>query len=338
LSHRVVIVGPGAVGARAARQLLVSDQVEDIVLVGRNVDRTRELARSFDDRVRVSRWRRELLDQADVVVLAQSDPHRRVAEYALERSVGVVSCADTLADVQSLLALDAEAHERGTAVIVGASFAPGLSCVLARHGAAAFDHVIEIHVAKYGTGGPACARRHHNALASDALDWRDGVWRRRRGGSGRELVWFPDPVAGKDCYRSAEVDPVLLQPGFDSVQRITARVAATRRDRITSRLPMLRQPHPEGALGAIRVEVRGLVGTTHETVTYGVIERPAVAAGAVLGVTALRYLAARAHGDVVDRFGAPGVSGLAERCVDTSSFLDELAVRGVRAAVLEQSV
>ena len=40
-------------------------------------------------------------------------------------------------------------------------------------------------------------------------------------------------------------------------ERVTARVAASRRDRLTARLPMLRPPHPEGLIGAVRVEVRG---------------------------------------------------------------------------------
>jgi saccharopine dehydrogenase-like NADP-dependent oxidoreductase len=337
LNARVVVIGAGAVGARAARQLLVSDDIAQLVLVGRNVDKTTELARSFDDRVRVSNWRRELLDQADVVVLAQPEGHRRVAEYALERNVGVVSCADSITEVQELLALDAEAIERNTAVIVGAAFAPGLSCVLAQHASHELDQVTEIHVAKFGTGGPACARRHHRGLATNALDWRDGAWRERRAGSGRELVWFPDPVAGRDCYRAAEPDALLLQPAFGDVARITSRLAATRRDRITAHLPMLRRPHPEGTIGAIRVEVRGIKGDGRETITYGVIERPAVGAGVVLAVATLGYLRERSAGlAMTSGFAMPGVSGLAQRCGDTTDFLAQLSVRGVRAAVLGQ--
>ena len=47
-------------------------------------------------------------------------------------------------------------------------------------------------------------------------------------------------------------------PAFPGVARVTARLSATRRDRITAHLPMLRQPHPEGAECA--VEVRAFVG------------------------------------------------------------------------------
>src|SRR3546814_6619520 len=75
-------------------------------------------------------------------------------------------------------------------------------------------------------------------------------------GSGRELCWFPDPIGAEDCYRAELPDAVLLVPHFPLVDRVTARLSATRRDRITAHLPMLRKPHPEGLVGAVRVEVR----------------------------------------------------------------------------------
>ena len=52
-------------------------------------------------------------------------------------------------------------------------------------------------------------------------------------------------------------DPWLLHRSFDGVERISARMSATRRDRFTARLPMLSPPHREGGIGALRVEARG---------------------------------------------------------------------------------
>jgi hypothetical protein len=181
-------------------------------------------------------------------------------------------------------------------------------------------------VARLGTGGPACARQHHRALAGTALDWRDGGWLQRQGGSGRELCWFPDPVGAADCYRAALPDALLLVQAFPGVERITARLAATRRDRLTARLPMLRKPHPEGAVGAVRVEVRGRRGRRRETRILGAMDRPAVAAGAVAAVVAV----AAARGDLA----TTGAAGLAQ-LVEPVGFLSELARRGVKAAVFE---
>jgi hypothetical protein len=160
-------------------------------------------------------------------------------------------------------------------------------------------------------------------------EWRDGVFVQRRSGSGRELCWFPDPVGGLDCYRAAVADALLLHAAFPAAARVTARVAATRRDRITSRLPMLRPPHAEGQLGAIRVEVRGWRGGVSDTRVLGAIDRPAFAAGTVAAVSA-RWI-------VDGRFRRTGAAGLADLVPDPVPFLSELSDLGVRAAVFEGS-
>jgi hypothetical protein len=86
---------------------------------------------------------------------------------------------------------------------------------------------------------------------------------------------------------------------------------------------MLRPPHPEGILGAVRVEVRGVRDGMRDIEVLGAIDRPAVAAGAVAAVGISHVIAA----------GAPaGVYGLAHSRLDTEGLLTELARRGVKAA------
>ncbi len=331
---RAVLAGIGAVGSRAARQLVSSETVDLLTIVHHDSGGLTRIAEALaaPQRVRVEACPRNVLPPhvlrgADVLVLATPADHRPAAEHALECGAHVVSVCDDPAEVRDLLALDAEARERALSVVVGAAFAPGLSCVLARHAAAGFDSVQELHVARMGTGGPACARRHHGALSEEALDWRDGGWRRRAGGSGRELCWFPDPVGGADCYRGGMPDALLLVPAFPGVNRVTARLAATRRDRISAWLPMLRPPHPEGMLGAVRVEIRGKRGPVFDARVLGALDRPAMAAGTVAAVAALWA----AEG----RLARPGAGGLAELADQPVPFLRELARRGVRAAVFE---
>jgi saccharopine dehydrogenase-like NADP-dependent oxidoreductase len=335
---RAVLLGMGAVGVRAARQLAATEGLDRLVLVHHDQAKLGEIADALSSPSRIetitvaraappAEALTGALADADVVVLATPSGHRAAAEVALERGVHVVSVSDDIEEVRGLLALDAEARERAVSIVIGAAFAPGLSCVLARHAASAFDTVLEIHVAAMGTGGPACARRHHAALSETAVDWRDGGWRRRPAGSGRELCWFPDPVGGADCYRASQPDALLLVPAFPGVQRVTARMAANRRDRLTAWMPMLRKPHPEGMLGAIRVEVRGLRDLGHDAEVYGALDRPAVAAGTVAAVAATWT----ADG----RLARPGAGGLAELIDEPVPFLQELARRGVRAAVFE---
>ncbi|MCU0311518.1 MAG: hypothetical protein MUE36_11330 [Acidimicrobiales bacterium] len=323
---RVAILGVGAVGARLARQLL-STGVDEVVLRDERSDRLHAVATSLGDGAIADPG--ALTDPLDVDAAVLAGPgsvHPDQAVAFLRRGTPVVSTSDDIDTVRALLDLDHEARERGSSVVVGAGFAPGLTCVLATHGAARFDTVREVHVAKVGTGGPACARQHHRALGRTAVDWRGGGWEQRPGGSGRELCWFPDPIGAEDCYRGALPDALLLVPAFPGVDRVTARVAATRRDRLTARLPMLWPTHPEGGPGGIRVELRGERDGATDVVVLGAMDRPAVAAGAVGAVAVDWVLAGRLRRD--------GAAGLAE-LVDPLAFLLELDRRGVRAAVFE---
>ncbi len=325
---RVILVGAGAVGARAARQLISVLSIDELVVVEHDAPLRSGVVESLGEPAREGTDADAVPERGDVLLLAAPVPQLPLVQRALERGAHVVSTSDAVHDVKALLDLDAEARERRLHVVVGAAFSPGLGCVLVAHAASRFDRVDEIHVAKMGTGGPACAHQRHRALGEAGADWHDGAWGRRRGGSGRTLCWFPDPVRGVDCYRGAFPEPLLLTTAFPGVRRVTARAGANRRDRLTSRLPMLRRPHPEGGLGALRVEVRGRRGTALDEYVLGAIDRPGVAAGTVAAMAAAALIEGRLR--------RPGSGGLAE-LVEPTPFLAALADRGVKAAVFEGS-
>ena len=235
----------------------------------------------------------------DVVVLATPASQRDQAAALVADGLDVVSMSDDPDDVNRLLELRSRAETHGVRLVVGAALSPGLTGILARHLASQLDTVDEIHVAMLGTAGPACARQHHDALGSRALAWHDDEWVERPGGSGRELCWFPEPIGPADCYRAALADPLVLHRAFPSVDRISARVAATRRDRLTSRLPMLVPPHTQGDRGAIRVEVRGAIaGGARVTHVAGAVGRT----GDLAGTTAALFAKA-----CIETMADPGV-------------------------------
>jgi saccharopine dehydrogenase-like NADP-dependent oxidoreductase len=318
---RIGILGAGAVGARAVRQASATAAVDEVLVADARPDVAARVAAAIHTKVHAVPA--TSLDHADVVVLAIPAPQAPVAELHVRAGQAVVATSDDWDDTEALLALDVLADDRATALVVGAAFAPGLSCLLARHAAASLDTVDEVHVAKHGTGGPACARQHHRALAGTARSWHDGRWLVRPAGSGRELCWFPDPVRAMDCYGAEVPDPLLLLPYFRDVERVSARMSATRRDRFTARLPMLRPPHPEGGLGAIRVEVRGTRGGARAIDVLGAMDRAGIAAGAVAAVAAVEVAAPRLR---------TGAFGLADPSLPTDRLLSELARRGVKAA------
>jgi hypothetical protein len=245
-----------------------------------------------------------------------------LARALLADGCAVVSTSDEARDVDSLLGLGRMAAEAGRPLIVGAAGAPGLTGLLARTAAAELASPDEIHIAIHGTGGPACARVHHFALGSAGLAWMDERWQEKAGGTGRELCWFPDPVGAHDCYRAALADPMLLHRAFPTVGRITARLTATRRDRLTSRLPMMRHPHPEALEGAVRVEVRGAAhGGERETVLLGASSPLAVVAAAVASVTARTACAGRLP---------DGLVVLGDERLPTADLLNAVQAIGIR--------
>ena len=113
--------------------------------------------------------------------------HAALAGTYLSHGISVVSCSDRMADVLAMLDLQDRAVANNAVLIPGAACMPGLSGLLVAHAARAFDQVDEAHLAVHGTGGPACARNHHDALSGTSVGWHDGEWLQRPAGSGREL-------------------------------------------------------------------------------------------------------------------------------------------------------
>lgn len=322
------MIGCGAAGARAARQLSVSDAIDEVTCTDSDATAVARIVAALGERAVAHRGPVGELDVDAAILATPGTGQADLAAELLGAGRHVICLLDDLDETERLLALDGAARRAGRVLVVGAGMAPGLTCLLTRYAAPRLAKLDEIHLAKFGTGGPACARQHHRALRGRALEWRDGAWLERPAGTGRELCWFPDPVGAHDCYRAELSDAVLLHSAFPEVERISARVSATRRDRLTARLPMLRPPHPEGRLGAVRVELRGSDGSgARSMIVLGAIDRPAVAAGAVAAVMAVHV--------VTGRVSRTGAMGLSDPAVDATAVLGELSRRGVKVATFE---
>jgi len=321
---RALVVGTGQVGTRVARQLVDTPGIDEVLLAGRDPKVVEQLRVAFNGRARAVAFAPgdEIPADADVVVTAlPAEFDHPVVAAAIERGVPVASATDEHEALDQLRALAPNAERAATTVAVGCGLAPGLADVLARHAASLFDTVDEIRISRTGWAGPACvatARHERRALVHS---WRGGGWHEDRP-QGDVLVWFPEPIGGRDC-RPVTGATALLVDAFPGVGRIGVQIG---------------EPPPRGRVrrrgldpewGGARVEVRGRRSGGFETVVYGVVERTGVAAGVVLGV-----VAARLAGALGDRLERPGVHGLAA-LVEPVPFLTELAERGVRAAVFE---
>jgi hypothetical protein len=320
-----LVVGAGEVGTRAARQLVDTAGFASIRLADRDTARARDIADAMGDAVRPVDFEPGDPIPSDVAVVVCAVPagvSHDVVAAGIAAGVPVATSEDEHDALEALLALDPNARTAAATVAVGCGLAPGLTDVLAVHAANLFEHIDEVRVARTGWAGPASVDtvRHERRLPARA--WRDGSWREERS-PGDDLVFFPDPIGGRDC-RIVTGATRLLVDTFPNVSRLSFQLGEPPR-----RTRFRRRFGDEGEWGAARVEVWGRRDGSHGCLTYGVVDRTAVAAGTVLAVVAARL--AGTLGPVVKQ---PGVQGLGV-LLEPVPFLAELAQRGVRAAVFE---
>lgn len=328
----VLVVGAGAVGRRAARQIAETAGVDRVLVADRVLDRASEVAAIVGPTAEAAEWSADEALPSGVTAVAvavEEAAERYVAERAIEAGVPAAFCAWGPDSVASLLDLDDAAREAGVALAVGCGLAPGLSDVLARHAASALDVVEEVHVARAGRSGSACARQLERSERGAAAEWRDGAWIRAQAGSGRQIVWFPEPVGGLECRRAGSGQGPLLLDAFPGLTRTSMRVASSRgrRNGFPGR-PGARTVDSEDHWGAVWVEVRGRRGRAQEVLVYGAVDRMAFAAGTVLAV-ATAWTAGLGGGTQLSGSHGLGVF------VDPVPFLEELSRRGVTAAAFE---
>jgi hypothetical protein len=326
----VLLVGAGATGARAARQLADTHGIDRVVVADREPERAAALADALGEIADTVPIDQPFPRGVDAVVSAV--PARTgavVAQRAIDAGTPVAAVGDDRDGIAALLALDRGARDAGVLVAVGCGLVPGLGDVLARHAADALDRADEAHVARVGAAGPDCVAAVRRARREPPLEWVDGAWH-TPSPRGHQLVWFPDPVGARECEVVAP-GVELLRDAVPELEHACVRVgeAPIRRPAVAL---LRRKPLDDGWAGA-RVEVWGWRDGVRDTVVYGVIERPAVAAGTVLAVTAAAL--AGALPNVEWRTPRPtGAHGLGA-VVDATTFLAELARRGVKAAVFE---
>lgn len=320
-----LVVGVGAVGTRAARQLVDTPGVERVLLADRDDAKVTELANALGSDAQAIDFAPgdPLPTGVDVIVTAlPAGLDHPVVASAIAARVPLASCDDESEALEQLRAFEPNALAAQVTIALGCGLAPGLSDVLVRHASSMFEKVDEVRVARTGWGGPASVSTVRHERRVLVHTWHDGSWREEHP-HGDHLVWFPEPIGARDC-RMVTSGTALLVDAFPAVPRISVQLGEPpRRGRLRRRFG------DEGEWGAARVEVWGRRDGTLDCAVYGVVERTAVAAGATLAV-----IAARLGGALGPALVQPGVHGLGS-LVEPVDFLGELALRGVRAAVFE---
>lgn len=326
----VLVAGIGAVGTRATRQLADTPGVDRLLITDRDPARASAVAANVGGPAAPVDWAGELPSGIAAAANALPGPAgAALARRLVAAAVPVAAVADDELAISDLLGMDRAARAAGVTIAVSCGLVPGLGDVLARHAADALDSADEVHVARAGAAGDACVASLRAARRAPPLEWYDGAWRSDRA-AGPELVWFPDPVDARECQLVAP-GAELLRAAVPGATRISVRAAEP--PVRSPALALVRRRPVDDGWGAARVQVWGWLAGTREAVVYGVIERPAVAAGTVLAVTTARLAGLLPSLPLLPDppAGAFGLGAL----VQPAPFLAELARRGVKAAKFE---
>jgi saccharopine dehydrogenase-like NADP-dependent oxidoreductase len=209
----VLVLGAGEIGSIIARILSLDPKVSEIVLADINEQRAREVSKWIGSEKIVPRYL-DIRDHASLVnAMKDADVFVHSAFYTL--SVHVTK-ASIDAGVNGLdlgglyyytlkqLELNELAEKAGITYIVGLGSAPGLTNIMAKYAADKMDKVDEIHM-RIATYLPIekekskplmffySPRTYIDQFSLDAVIYRDGKYETVPAGSGREVVFFPEP-------------------------------------------------------------------------------------------------------------------------------------------------
>ena len=105
-------------------------------------------------------------------------------------------------------------------IALGCGFAPGPRRRARRpRRARCSASVDDIRVARVGWAGPSSVAAVRHARRASVRSWHDGGWREEHP-HGETLVWFPDPIGGRDCSLVTG-GGALLVDAFPNVPRIS---------------------------------------------------------------------------------------------------------------------
>ena len=302
--------------------------IDRLLLADRDAPRSTEVAEAFGSDAQADRFAPGDPIPAGVDVVVTPLPtgmDHSVVTAAIAAGVPVASSEEEHDALEQLRVLDPNARRaRGVAMAVGLRLAPGLVDALARHAASMFD---------YGRRDQGRAYRLGRDRPASRRCATNGGCRSVRGttATGEKII---RTATASCCSRSR------------SVRRECRTVTAERRCSST-RSPMsvasaCSSANHRSEPGCVAVSATTVSGAprgsrsgagangSFDCTVYGVVERTAVAAGAVLAV-----VGARLAGALEPRLDQPGVHGLGRarsiRCPSSPS----CAQRGVRAAAFE---
>jgi saccharopine dehydrogenase-like NADP-dependent oxidoreductase len=235
MSTRVIVLGGGGhIGSRIVRELNDLDPTSEIVVGDKDTEKARDAAEFVGGRVgvkAVDAAKEDLLVDAikgfDVVVSSLGPFHEfgvGVLRAAIRAGVNFVDVNDDWDATQEALKLFDEARERGVSAIVGLGATPGITNLLAYHGANKIDEISAIGTywawtAVDPTMGPAIVDHYFHAITGTVPTYKDGKWIKVNALSEPEDYRFPDPVGVWEVAHAGHPEPITI-PRFIKARNV----------------------------------------------------------------------------------------------------------------------
>lgn len=152
---KTLILGVGLQGSVLAEEMTKRDRVSEVIIGDRDIQRLRSQEKLMRGRVETAlvdvRDRGELvklMEGVDVVINGTDWKHNHiVTEAAVEACVNLIDMGTIFDDVlERQLKLDEAAEDAGLTIIPCCGLSPGITNLLALHGAEKLDRVEEVHI------------------------------------------------------------------------------------------------------------------------------------------------------------------------------------------------
>jgi saccharopine dehydrogenase-like NADP-dependent oxidoreductase len=216
MARIIVLGGAGEMGSaavadlaeRTSHELVVGDVREVVDVEWRPVDvedaaGLRQAIRGFDVVVNATYMRQNV----------------GVTRAAIDVGAALVDLGSYWPETLQQLEMHDDAVTSGARIVPGCGVAPGLSNVLARHGADRLDRVDAVRIYSYITHpmytSPGIVITRFDASVGTSLELVDGRIVERPSFSGEEEVEFPDPYGRQHVHLVPHPEPVTLRRSFD---------------------------------------------------------------------------------------------------------------------------
>jgi len=244
-SVKVLILGAGEIGSIIARILSIDPKVSEIILADINVQKAKEVSKRIGSE-KIVPLHLDIRDHTSLVsAMKNVDVFVHSAFYTLNVYVTKASIDAGVSglDLGGLyyytlkqLELSELAEKAGVTYVVAMGSAPGLTNLMAKYAADKMDKVDEIHIRianrtyfkeeEFKLRFFYSPRTYIDQFTLDAVIYRDGKYETVPAGSGREIVFFPEPFNFEaETYYSLHSELATLPRTIKGVKSVDLKIA-----------------------------------------------------------------------------------------------------------------